>query len=274
MATMAAGVSYAAEIPELDRPVPVAPGILWLRTRLPFALDHINLWILDDGDAWTLIDTGVGDAPTRLLWEGLLGGLLAGRPVARLLVTHFHPDHMGQAGWLAQATGARFLMARTEWLTGRMLALDDTPDFDRGWRQARRRSRARRGSGPGAPRARQSLSPQRRAAAGQLRAGRRRRRASGGRHELDRHHRRGACARAGDALFGGAADSHRGRSASPADHSGHRGLGQCSRCRPAGRLRGLARPLRPSAGRLPRPAIARTALSRSSPTDRRAEGSP
>ncbi len=54
---------------------------------------------------------------------------MAGRPVARLLVTHFHPDHMGLAGWLAEASGAPLLMSRTEWLMGRMLALDDTPAF-------------------------------------------------------------------------------------------------------------------------------------------------
>jgi glyoxylase-like metal-dependent hydrolase (beta-lactamase superfamily II) len=126
---MATGVTYAADVPEHDRPVAIAPGMLWLRTSLPFALDHINLWILDDGDAWTLIDTGVGNASTRTLWQNLLAGPLAGRSVGRLLVTHFHPDHMGQAGWLAEVTGAPLLMARTEWLMGRMLSLDDTAAF-------------------------------------------------------------------------------------------------------------------------------------------------
>ena len=114
----------AMPTPELGRPVPIAENIFWLRLRLPFALDHVNLWLCDDGDGWTLIDTGYGDAPTRAVWQDVLGGLLAGRPVRRLLVTHFHPDHFGLAGWLGGETGAELWMSRTEWLMGRMLALD------------------------------------------------------------------------------------------------------------------------------------------------------
>lgn len=120
---------YAAAVPEYDVLTEIAPGILWLRTRLPFALDHINIWILDDGDCWTVIDAGVGNAATRALWEDLLAGPLAGRPVGRVLITHFHPDHIGQAGWLVEATGAPLLMSRTEWLMARMLALDTSEGF-------------------------------------------------------------------------------------------------------------------------------------------------
>ena len=52
-------------MPRRPRPgatIEVAPGLHWLRMPLPFALDHINLWLLDEGDAWTLVDTGYGDA--------------------------------------------------------------------------------------------------------------------------------------------------------------------------------------------------------------------
>ena len=68
----------------------------------------------DDGDGWTLLDTGYGDSPTRAVWEMLLGGLLAGRPVRRVIGTHFHPDHVGLAGWLCERTGAELSMSRTE----------------------------------------------------------------------------------------------------------------------------------------------------------------
>lgn len=132
-------VVWAANVPPLDLPVEVAPGIFWVRTKLPFALDHINLWLLDDGDGWTAIDAGYGDAATQGLWEKLLAGLLAKKPLSRLIVTHFHPDHLGQAGWLAKRTGAPMYMTRTEWLTGRMLSLDTSPEFlDAGEEQDRR----------------------------------------------------------------------------------------------------------------------------------------
>lgn len=126
--------------PAFDEPRAIADGIFWLRVRLPFALNHVNLWLCDDGDSWTLVDGGYGDAATRAVWESLLGGLLAGRPVARLLATHFHPDHFGQAGWLCERTGAELWMSRTEWLTGRMLAFDTSEgslkETERSYRRA------------------------------------------------------------------------------------------------------------------------------------------
>ena len=127
--------------PDFDQPVAFDEGLYWLRVRLPFALDHVNLVLCDDGDGWTLLDTGYGDAGTRAVWVGLLDGLLAGRPVRRVIGTHFHPDHVGLAGWLCASTGAELLMSRTEWLTCRALALDDTDGYveasERNYRRAR-----------------------------------------------------------------------------------------------------------------------------------------
>lgn len=88
------------EAPNPGQLIDVAPHVRWLRMPLPFALNHINLWVLDDGDALTLIDTGVDTPITRELWRGLFAGQLAGKPVKRLICTHFHPDHMGLAAWL------------------------------------------------------------------------------------------------------------------------------------------------------------------------------
>ena len=84
--------------------IDVAPGIRWLRMPLPFALDHINLWLLADEiagvEGWTAVDTGYGNDATRELWAQHLGDNLDGRPLLRVITTHYHPDHMGNAAWL------------------------------------------------------------------------------------------------------------------------------------------------------------------------------
>ena len=107
--------------------IEVAPGILWARLPLPMKLDHVNVYILDDGDHWTLIDTGLDWAKGRAAWEALLsesqGGPLAGKPVGRVILTHHHPDHIGLAGWFAER-GAEVWATRVAWLFGRMLTLD------------------------------------------------------------------------------------------------------------------------------------------------------
>ncbi|MEO5335924.1 MAG: MBL fold metallo-hydrolase [Magnetospirillum sp. WYHS-4] len=113
----------------------VAPGILWHRQPLPFKLDHINLWLLEDGDGWCAVDTGIDLSECRAAWGELAGRLFGGRPLRRMIVTHFHPDHLGLAGWLRQRFGTELWMTLGEWATGRMLALDTDgacmPDFRR-----------------------------------------------------------------------------------------------------------------------------------------------
>jgi glyoxylase-like metal-dependent hydrolase (beta-lactamase superfamily II) len=108
----------ALEFPFADAPAPgtlrgVAPGVHWLRMPLPFALDHINLWLLEDDAGWTVVDTGLADEGTRRLWDAVLPG----RAVRRVLVTHFHPDHAGNAGWLCERFGAPLWITQGEYLT-------------------------------------------------------------------------------------------------------------------------------------------------------------
>ncbi|MCB1882743.1 MAG: MBL fold metallo-hydrolase [Geminicoccaceae bacterium] len=119
----------AAETPAPGEIRPLRDGLFWLRLPLPFALDHVNVWLLDDGDGWTVIDAGVADRRCRAIWDETLQGFLKDRPVRRIIATHFHPDHAGLFGELAARTGAEPLMSRTEWLMARGLALDDTPSF-------------------------------------------------------------------------------------------------------------------------------------------------
>lgn len=107
-----------AAAPPSGTTVEVAPGVRWLRMPLPFALDHINLWLLDDGDGWAIVDTGINNDTTKDLWERVLARELGGRPVTRLICTHYHPDHMGLAGWLTERLGIEMWATETEWRFG------------------------------------------------------------------------------------------------------------------------------------------------------------
>jgi len=102
----------------------IAPGVRWVRMPLPFALKWINLWLLEDGDGWTVIDTGVALEQSREHWRTIFEANLQGRPVTRVICTHMHPDHMGLAGWICRKYGAELWMSRLEYITGRMLVAD------------------------------------------------------------------------------------------------------------------------------------------------------
>ena len=115
---------FKTDIPEPGKVIEVADGIFWLRMPLPFSLDHINLWLLRDGDGWTIVDTGYRGENVRELWEEVFENTLDGKPVTRIIVTHYHPDHVGQAGWLARKFDAPLCMARTEYLLCKSLFLD------------------------------------------------------------------------------------------------------------------------------------------------------
>ncbi|NDY92670.1 MBL fold metallo-hydrolase [Ideonella livida] len=115
--------------PEPGQVLAVAPGVGWVRMRLPFALDHINLWLLadvaEDGTpGWAVVDTGIANDETRAAWEQVFATGLQGRPVLRVINTHMHPDHLGLADWLCERwhrpqAECRLWISATDWYVAR-----------------------------------------------------------------------------------------------------------------------------------------------------------
>jgi len=100
--------------PKAGNPFEVAEDVFWLRVPLPIALDHINLWLLRDGDGWVIVDSGYDDDICRDVWEQVFDGFLSPESVNRVIVTHFHPDHIGLASWLALRCDCPILISQGE----------------------------------------------------------------------------------------------------------------------------------------------------------------
>ena len=99
----------------------IAPGVLWLRMPLPFALDHVNLWLIEERNGYTLVDCGYGDATTRGHWQRHFATTLEHRPLRRIVATHCHPDHLGNAAWLGAHFGCGVAMTQSEFLAAHAL---------------------------------------------------------------------------------------------------------------------------------------------------------
>jgi glyoxylase-like metal-dependent hydrolase (beta-lactamase superfamily II) len=96
--------------------VEVMPGVLWVRLKLPFRLNHVNIYLLADGDGWVMVDSGFGNEETIAAWTALFEGPLAHVKITRLLVTHSHPDHVGLAGWVVERFNCPLHMSQVEYL--------------------------------------------------------------------------------------------------------------------------------------------------------------
>jgi len=124
-------IRYAHDnAPESGTTIKVAPGVHWLRMPLPFALSHINLWLLESSDSWNIVDTGVNTDISHDVWQDVFSNVMQNAPVERIFVTHMHPDHAGCAGWLCEKLDADLWMSREEYLLCRILTADtgrDTP---------------------------------------------------------------------------------------------------------------------------------------------------
>jgi glyoxylase-like metal-dependent hydrolase (beta-lactamase superfamily II) len=132
---------FADTLPPAGAVHEVAPGVLWVRMPLPFKLDHINLWLLrdtlDGREGWTVIDCGIASDTIKANWERVFDDALDGLPVLRVLVTHFHPDHLGLAHWICGGGERRrwsvpLWMTLGEYLMGRMLSSATDGDSNAG----------------------------------------------------------------------------------------------------------------------------------------------
>lgn len=99
----------------------IAPGIRWLRLPLPYRLDHVNIYLIENEGGWTALDSGLGDDPCREAWQAALAGPLKRQGLKSLIVSHFHPDHVGLAGWLCERFGLDLAMPRPEYLHSLLL---------------------------------------------------------------------------------------------------------------------------------------------------------
>jgi glyoxylase-like metal-dependent hydrolase (beta-lactamase superfamily II) len=114
-----------SDVPADGKTITVAPGVKWLRMPLPLALDHINLYLIANGDGWMIVDCGMKGGITRKLWQQVFDTELEGKPINAVLSTHMHPDHIGQAGWLVGLWQVPFYMTFGEYFMARTYTAPD-----------------------------------------------------------------------------------------------------------------------------------------------------
>lgn len=124
---------FGDNVPATGKTLTIAPGVLWLRMGLPFALNHINLWLIEDHVAtangtvhgWTAVDCGISSDATREAWDSLFAEAdsgMRGLPILRVIATHCHPDHVGSAAWLCQRWNVALWMTAGEYAFARMMS--------------------------------------------------------------------------------------------------------------------------------------------------------
>ncbi|MCV2448361.1 MBL fold metallo-hydrolase [Paracoccus sp. DMF] len=111
-----------AEPPAYGEVQPIAEGLLWVRIPLPYLLDHVNVFLLQDHDGWAVVDTGIRTPEALAVWRSLLAGPLSGLRISRVIITHYHPDHIGLAGWFHEQQGAQLLTSLSSYALAQLIS--------------------------------------------------------------------------------------------------------------------------------------------------------
>lgn len=106
----------------------VADGVFWARMPMWGRLNHINVWLLRDNGGWTIVDTGLNREDVKNCWQRIFSDHLEGKPVTRVIATHLHTDHTGNAGWLCQEWGCDLWMSRSDFFMCKVMAADGPSD--------------------------------------------------------------------------------------------------------------------------------------------------
>jgi len=120
---------FVSESPEPGSLTDITPDVKWLRMGLPFKLNHVNVWLIRDGEGWAIVDTGIGASMSQEIWDDVFEKQLGGAKPTCVICTHYHPDHIGCAGWLVNKYNVPFYSTLTEWSFGRMISLVEGDDY-------------------------------------------------------------------------------------------------------------------------------------------------
>lgn len=119
---------FEDQSPEPGEVTEVADGVFWIRLPVWGRLNHINVWLLRDKDGWTVVDTGLPTEEAQKQWQMIFDKHLDGKPITRVIATHLHTDHTGNAGWLTKQWNCPLWMSRADFYMCKVMAADGPSD--------------------------------------------------------------------------------------------------------------------------------------------------
>lgn len=119
---------FEEQIPRPGSVTAIADGVYWIRMPMGGRLNHINVWLLRDGEGWTVVDTGLFNDTVQGHWRTIFERYLDGKPITRVIATHLHTDHTGLAGWIVRQWDCELWMSRADFYMCKTMAADGPSD--------------------------------------------------------------------------------------------------------------------------------------------------